>query len=70
MGRDGRVVPEVIGITEVTCHSGADLKKFYDDCMENRSTSTTKLNDRCTGVRVVCLWVWVQVVCLWVWVRR
>jgi len=46
VGRDGRVVPEVIGITEVRCESAADLKKFYDDCMENRSTSSTKLNDR------------------------
>lgn len=37
---------QVIGITEQRCETAEDLKRFYDDCMENRSTSSTKLNDR------------------------
>ncbi|GAX73057.1 hypothetical protein CEUSTIGMA_g510.t1 [Chlamydomonas eustigma] len=46
VGKDGRVVPEVIGVKEMKCETADDLKKFYDECMENRSTTSTKLNDR------------------------
>ena len=45
VGKEGRVVPEVVGVKEIKCASAADLKKFYDDCMSNRSVSSTKLND-------------------------
>ena len=31
---------------EVKCENAEDMRKFYDDCMENRSTTSTKLNDR------------------------
>ena len=34
---------------EVTVDTAQDLMRFFDDCMENRSTSSTKLNDRCGG---------------------
>jgi hypothetical protein len=30
------VVPEVVGVKEVKVKTADDLKKFYDDCMENR----------------------------------
>jgi hypothetical protein len=46
VGKEGRVVPEVVGVREVACATGAELRRFYDDCMENRSTSSTKMNDR------------------------
>eukprot|EP00197_Chlamydomonas_leiostraca_P007072 CAMPEP_0202862124 /NCGR_PEP_ID=MMETSP1391-20130828/3279_1 /ASSEMBLY_ACC=CAM_ASM_000867 /TAXON_ID=1034604 /ORGANISM="Chlamydomonas leiostraca, Strain SAG 11-49" /LENGTH=276 /DNA_ID=CAMNT_0049541615 /DNA_START=52 /DNA_END=879 /DNA_ORIENTATION=+ len=45
-GKDGRVVPEVIGVREQACATAKELFQFYSDCMDNRSTSSTKLNDR------------------------
>lgn len=45
-GKDGRVVPEVIGVKEMKVETGEELSKFFADCMDNRSTSSTKLNDR------------------------
>eukprot|EP00798_Chlamydomonas_sp_ICE-L_P012134 gene12134-15246_t len=46
VGKEGRVVPEVIGVREIDVSNASDLKRFFDDCMVNRSTSSTKLNDR------------------------
>ncbi|GIL52093.1 hypothetical protein Vafri_8067 [Volvox africanus] len=46
VGKDGRVVPEVVGVTEKVVSNGDDLLSFFSLCMENRSTSSTKLNDR------------------------
>lgn len=37
---------KVVGVKEVKCESAEDLTRFYADCMENRSTTSTKLNDR------------------------
>mmetsp|Transcript_2102 Transcript_2102/g.5351 ORF Transcript_2102/g.5351 Transcript_2102/m.5351 type:complete len:931 (+) Transcript_2102:94-2886(+) len=46
VGKDGRVVPEVVGAHERKVTSAKELAKFYNDCMINRSTGSTKLNDR------------------------
>ncbi|EFJ50779.1 inversion kinesin InvA [Volvox carteri f. nagariensis] len=46
VGKDGRVVPEVIGVTERVVSNADELLSFFNLCMENRSTSSTKLNDR------------------------
>ncbi|KAG1666691.1 hypothetical protein FOA52_013603 [Chlamydomonas sp. UWO 241] len=45
-GNDGRVVPEVLGIHEYECRTHEELQQFFDDCMLNRSTTSTRLNDR------------------------
>ena len=37
---------QVVGVKEVKCETAEDLTKFYSECMENRSTTSTKLNDR------------------------
>lgn len=31
---------------ERVVNTSDELKRFFDDCMDNRSTSSTKLNDR------------------------
>ncbi|KXZ47277.1 hypothetical protein GPECTOR_36g129 [Gonium pectorale] len=46
VGKDGRVVPEVVGVTEREVTGAEELLSFFTLCMENRSTSSTKLNDR------------------------
>eukprot|EP00201_Polytomella_parva_P012750 CAMPEP_0175060814 /NCGR_PEP_ID=MMETSP0052_2-20121109/13239_1 /TAXON_ID=51329 ORGANISM="Polytomella parva, Strain SAG 63-3" /NCGR_SAMPLE_ID=MMETSP0052_2 /ASSEMBLY_ACC=CAM_ASM_000194 /LENGTH=664 /DNA_ID=CAMNT_0016326601 /DNA_START=242 /DNA_END=2232 /DNA_ORIENTATION=- len=46
VGKENRVVPEVIGVTDRVVNSSEELRKFYDDVMLNRSVSSTKLNDR------------------------
>ncbi|GFR41808.1 hypothetical protein Agub_g2578 [Astrephomene gubernaculifera] len=46
VGKDGRVVPEVIGVTERVVSGVDELLNFFNLCMDNRSTSSTKLNDR------------------------
>lgn len=38
--------PQVVGAHEKKVNSAAELAKFYNDCMHNRSTGSTKLNDR------------------------
>jgi len=45
-GTDGRIVPEVLGINEVECKNSKDMNTFFSECMSNRSTTSTKLNDR------------------------
>jgi len=35
-----------VGALEKKVNSAKELAKFYDDCMINRSTGSTKLNDR------------------------
>lgn len=37
---------QVVGANERKVTSAKELAKFYDDCMINRSTGSTKLNDR------------------------
>lgn len=44
-GRDGRIVPEVVGIQDVPFTDANSLLKFFNDCSISRSTSCTKLND-------------------------
>jgi len=44
-GRDGKVVPEVVGMRELVFTQGDNLVRFFNDCFLNRSTSTTKMND-------------------------
>ncbi|GLC45429.1 hypothetical protein PLESTB_000619800 [Pleodorina starrii] len=46
VGKDARVVPEVVGVTEKEVHNADDLLSFFNMCMDNRSVSSTKLNDR------------------------
>lgn len=44
-GRDGRIVPEVQGIREFAFTDANTLLRFFSDCSESRSTSSTKMND-------------------------
>ncbi|PNW77017.1 hypothetical protein CHLRE_10g418950v5 [Chlamydomonas reinhardtii] len=46
VGKEGRVVPEVVGVTERVVSSAEELTNFFNQCVDNRSTSSTKLNDR------------------------
>ncbi|KAG2492591.1 hypothetical protein HYH03_009252 [Edaphochlamys debaryana] len=46
VGKEGRVVPEVVGVTERELKSADELLSFFNTCVDNRSTSSTKLNDR------------------------
>lgn len=47
---DGDVIvgcgAQVVGVTERSVNSADELLAFFDTCMDNRSTSSTKLNDR------------------------
>ncbi|MEW5319130.1 MAG: hypothetical protein WDW38_010300 [Sanguina aurantia] len=45
VGKDGRVVPEVVGVYEREVKTKEELQKFYDECLQNRSTTSTKMND-------------------------
>ena len=46
LGRDGRIVPEVVGVHQVAVDSAEALTAFFDACCANRSTASTKMNDR------------------------
>ena len=44
-GQGNRVRAEVIGLLEVECPDEESLSRFFETCCNNRSTSSTKLND-------------------------
>lgn len=44
--RTSPLVEQVVGVKEQVVTNSEELRKFFDECMENRSTSSTKLNDR------------------------
>jgi hypothetical protein len=46
VGRDGRVVPEVIGVQQVAVEDAQALIEFFMDCCDNRSVASTRMNDR------------------------
>lgn len=56
-------MPQVVGITERVVSSVAELQAFFDQCTENRATSSTKLNDRRARARPACVFVWCVCCC-------
>jgi hypothetical protein len=46
VGRDGRVVPEVVGVNQVVVEDVGALISFFNECCENRSVASTRMNDR------------------------
>ncbi|KAI8464145.1 MAG: P-loop containing nucleoside triphosphate hydrolase protein [Monoraphidium minutum] len=46
VGRDGRVVPEVVGVQQVGVEDAEGLIAFFSDCCDHRSVASTKMNDR------------------------
>lgn len=46
VGKDGRVVPEVVGVHQVDVEGATSLIEFFNECCDNRSVASTKMNDR------------------------
>jgi hypothetical protein len=44
-GQGNRVRAEVVGLYEHPCATANDLLYFFEQCFENRSTGSTRLND-------------------------
>lgn len=44
-GQGNRVRAEVVGLAEHVCPTSEDLNAFFEQCFDNRITSSTKLND-------------------------
>lgn len=50
---------QVVGVYERVVTTKEELQKFYDECLQNRSTTSTKMNDRWVTSRfpLCCDWV-------------
>ncbi|KAF6261928.1 P-loop containing nucleoside triphosphate hydrolase protein [Scenedesmus sp. NREL 46B-D3] len=46
VGKDGRCVPEVVGVTTVEVADANSLVNFFAECFDNRAVAATKMNDR------------------------
>jgi len=46
VGREGRIVPEVVGVHQVQVEDAQLLIDFFSECCDNRSVACTKMNDR------------------------
>ncbi|WIA34627.1 hypothetical protein OEZ86_012944 [Tetradesmus obliquus] len=46
VGKDGRCIPEVVGVTMVEVADANSLVNFFAECFSNRAVAATKMNDR------------------------